>query len=123
MRTLCIFLLSVFPAFAADTPIAVVKGTNVLGTAVVDTAAEGSFLALRLAKQQGIVLHPARQDVTLADGVTNMQVYGQVTVKVQLGAYHGKVTCAVVDTTTSFWGSLGKGRTQSTYSVPATLCG
>ena len=37
MRTLFIILLSAISTLAADTPVAIVRGTNVIGTAIADT--------------------------------------------------------------------------------------
>jgi hypothetical protein len=61
-----------------------------------DTGASGNFVSKSFAKQTGITVRPVDYAVCLADDKT-MNVAGEATVYVQLGAFHKPVKCYVMD--------------------------
>jgi hypothetical protein len=61
-----------------------------------DTGASANFVSKFFAKQTGITVRPVDYAVCLADDKT-MNVAGEATVYVQLGAFHKPVKCYVMD--------------------------
>jgi hypothetical protein len=61
-----------------------------------DTGASANFVSKSFAKQTGITVRPVDYTVRLADDKT-MNVAGEATVYVQLGAFHKPVKCYVMD--------------------------
>src|SRR6478672_11129480 len=61
-----------------------------------DTGASANFVSKTFAKQTGITVIPVDYSVRLADDQT-MEVGGEATVYVQLGAFHKPVKCYVMD--------------------------
>ena len=61
-----------------------------------DTNASVNFVSKTFAKQTGITVRPVDYSVRLADDQT-MEVGGEATVYVQLGAFHKPVKCYVMD--------------------------
>jgi hypothetical protein len=61
-----------------------------------DTGASANFVSKSFAKQTGIKVRPVEYFVRLADDKT-MEVAGEATVYVQLGAFHKPVKCYVMD--------------------------
>ena len=61
-----------------------------------DTGASANFVSKSFAKQTGITVRPVDYAVRLADDKT-MNVAGEATVYVQLGAFHKPVKCYVMD--------------------------
>jgi hypothetical protein len=61
-----------------------------------NTGASANFVSKTFAKRTGITVRPVEYSVRLADDKT-MQVAGEATVYVQLGAFHKPVKCYVMD--------------------------
>jgi hypothetical protein len=61
-----------------------------------DTGASANFVSKAFAKQTGITVRPVNYSVRLADDKA-MEVAGEATVYVQLGAFHKAVKCYVMD--------------------------
>jgi hypothetical protein len=61
-----------------------------------DTGASANFVSKSFAKQTGITVRPVDYAVCLADDKT-MNVAGEATVYVQIGAFHKPVKCYVMD--------------------------
>jgi hypothetical protein len=61
-----------------------------------DTRASANFVSKSFAKRTGITVRPVEYSVRLADDKT-MEVAGEATVHVQLGAFHKPMKCYVMD--------------------------
>jgi hypothetical protein len=68
-----------------------------IGTAMMDSAAQGEFLSHAYVKMHGIAVKPEPADIRMADGVTPLPSSGVAVVHLTIGPYKRAVRCLVVD--------------------------